>query len=65
MRGDSAFNLGASYRVNGINRLGAEWLTRVQIGDRQELYSEFYQPMDTGSRYFVAPTSGPRHRTSS
>jgi len=55
MRGDSAFNLGASYRMNGINRLGAEWLTRVQIGDRQELYSEFYQPMDTGSRYFVAP----------
>ncbi len=55
MRGDSAFNLGASYRMNGINRLGAEWLTRVQIGDRQELYSEFYQPLDVGSRYFVAP----------
>ena len=55
MRGDSAFNLGASYRVNGINRLGAEWLTRVQIGDKQELYSEFYQPLDVGSRYFVAP----------
>ncbi|HDS1735732.1 MULTISPECIES: patatin-like phospholipase family protein [Pseudomonas] len=55
MRGDSAFNLGASYRVNGINRLGAEWLTRGQIGDQQELYSEFYQPLDIGSRYFVAP----------
>ncbi|NER64894.1 BamA/TamA family outer membrane protein [Pseudomonas sp. MAFF212427] len=55
LRGDSAFNLGASYRVNGINRLGAEWLTRAQIGDQQELYSEFYQPLDTGSRYFVAP----------
>ena len=55
MRGDSAFNIGASYRVNGINRLGAEWLTRVQIGDKQELYSEFYQPLDAGSRYFVAP----------
>jgi NTE family protein len=55
MRGDSAFNLGASYRVNGINRLGAEWLTRAQIGDRQELYSEFYQPLDVGSRYFIAP----------
>ncbi|MGE8408433.1 MAG: patatin-like phospholipase family protein [Pseudomonas sp.] len=55
MRGDSAFNLGASYRVNGINTLGAEWLTRVQIGDVQELYSEFYQPLDAGSRYFVAP----------
>ena len=55
MRGDSAFNLGASYRMNGINTLGAEWLTRVQIGDKQELYSEFYQPLDAGSRYFVAP----------
>ncbi|MDR0277879.1 MAG: patatin-like phospholipase family protein [Paucimonas sp.] len=55
MRGDSAFNLGASYRVNGINKLGAEWLTRAQIGDVQELYSEFYQPLDAGSRYFVAP----------
>lgn len=55
MRGYSAFNLGASYRINGINRLGAEWLTRAQIGDRQELYTEFYQPLDVGSRYFVAP----------
>ncbi|RBH59533.1 MULTISPECIES: patatin-like phospholipase family protein [Pseudomonas] len=55
MRGDSAFNLGASYRVNGINSLGGEWLTRAQIGDQQDLYSEFYQPLDTGSRYFVAP----------
>ncbi|MBL0953051.1 MAG: BamA/TamA family outer membrane protein, partial [Pseudomonas sp.] len=37
------------------NELGAEWLTRLQLGDRQELYSEFYQPLDAGSRYFVAP----------
>lgn len=55
LQGDSAFNIGASYRVNGINELGAEWLTRAQIGDQQELYSEFYQPLDAGSRYFVAP----------
>ncbi|MDF3866920.1 patatin-like phospholipase family protein [Pseudomonas denitrificans (nom. rej.)] len=55
LRGDSTFNVGGSYRMNGINRLGAEWLTRLQIGDHQELYSEFYQPLDVGSRYFVAP----------
>ncbi|MGE8358646.1 patatin-like phospholipase family protein [Pseudomonas sp.] len=55
-RGDSVFNLGASYRKNGINRLGAEWLTRLQLGDRQELYSEFYQPLDAGSRWFIAPS---------
>ncbi|MDN6858078.1 patatin-like phospholipase family protein [Pseudomonas sp. CAN2814] len=55
LRGDSTFNVGGSYRMNGINRLGAEWLTRAQIGDQQEIYSEFYQPLDVGSRYFVAP----------
>ena len=54
-RGDSAFNIGASYRKNGINELGGEWLTRLQLGDHQELFSEFYQPLDAGSRWFVAP----------
>ncbi len=54
-QGDSAFNIGASFRKNGINELGAEWLTRLQLGDRQEFFSEFYQPLDAGSRWFVAP----------
>lgn len=54
-RGESVYNLGASYRMNGINRLGAEWLTRLQLGDKQELFTEFYQPLDVGSRWFVAP----------
>ena len=54
-RGDSAFNIGASFRKNGINELGAEWLTRLQLGDHQELFSEYYQPLDAGSRWFVAP----------
>lgn len=55
LRGDSVFNIGASFRMNGLNRLGAEWLTRIQLGDHQELYTEFYQPLDIGSRYFVSP----------
>ena len=54
-RGSSAFNNGASFRKNGINELGAEWLTRLQLGDHQELFSEYYQPLDAGSRWFVAP----------
>ena len=54
-RGGSQFNIGASFRVNGVNPLGAEWLTRLQVGERQLVYSEFYQPLDYGSRYFVAP----------
>ena len=55
LRGDSTFNLGASFRINGINEWGVEWLTRTQIGDQQQLYTEFYQPLDVGSRYFLAP----------
>ncbi|WP_217477165.1 patatin-like phospholipase family protein [Stutzerimonas stutzeri] len=55
-RGSSVFNIGASFRKNGINELGAEWLTRLQLGDHQELFSEFYQPLDAGSRWFVAPS---------
>jgi NTE family protein len=54
-KGGSQFNIGASFRVNGVNPLGAEWLTRLQLGENQVLYSEFYQPLDFGSRYFVAP----------
>lgn len=53
--GGSQYNIGASFRVNGLNPLGAEWLTRAQIGSHQILYSEFYQPLDYGSRYFIAP----------
>ncbi|MDY7218575.1 patatin-like phospholipase family protein [Denitrificimonas sp. JX-1] len=55
LRGDSVFNIGASFRMNGLNRLGGEWLSRIQLGEHQELYSEFYQPLDIGSRYFVSP----------
>lgn len=54
-RGGSQFNIGASFRVNGVNPLGAEWLSRLQLGEHQLLYSEFYQPLDYGSRYFIAP----------
>ncbi|SDU15294.1 patatin-like phospholipase family protein [Halopseudomonas salegens] len=54
-RGGSQFNIGASYRVNGVNRLGAEWFNRLQLGSDQLVYSEFYQPLDYGSRYFIAP----------
>src|SRR5690554_3291678 len=28
LRGDSVFNIGASFRMNGLNRLGGEWLSR-------------------------------------
>jgi len=53
--GDASFNLLAQYRRTWLNRLGGEWLTELQIGRDNRLFSEFYQPIDERGRYFVAP----------
>lgn len=55
LQGDTAFNLSARLTRRGLNRLGAEWRTDVQIGTEPYLKSEFYQPLSFDSRYFVAP----------
>lgn len=54
-QGDNIFNVLATYRRTWLNRLGAEWLTQLQIGDNSFLATEFYQPVDERGRYFVAP----------
>jgi NTE family protein len=54
---DSQFNLLASYRKTWINQLGGEWLSEVQIGKDNRLYTEFYQPVVESGRYFVAPSA--------
>ena len=54
-RGDAYFNLLASYRRTWINSLGAEWRTDAQVGQTSSLTSEFYQPLDTRQRFFIAP----------
>lgn len=55
LQGDTAFNLSARLTRRGINTLGAEWRTDVQVGTEPYLKSEFYQPLGFDSRYFVAP----------
>ena len=54
-QGDNIFNLLVSYRKAQLNRLGAEWLTEVQVGQDTFLGTEFYQPVVESGRYFVAP----------
>ncbi|MCP5437136.1 MAG: patatin-like phospholipase family protein [Chromatiaceae bacterium] len=49
------FDASASHRRTWINALGAEWRNDLQIGYRDELTSEFYQPLTLGSGVFVAP----------
>ena len=55
--GDSQFNIGVSYRQKGLNRLGAEWFIRGQLGDTIILDTAFYQPLDIKSRFFASVPS--------
>ncbi len=53
--GSTAFNLSGRLTRAGVNRLGAEWRTDVQVGTEPQLISEFYQPLSFDARYFIAP----------
>jgi len=53
--GSTAFNLAARLTKAGLNKLGAEWRTDVQLGTDPALLTEFYQPLSFDSRLFVAP----------
>ena len=55
LQGDTSFNLSSRLTRRGLNALGAEWRTDIQIGTEPYLISEFYQPLSFDSRYFVAP----------
>jgi NTE family protein len=53
--GSTAFNVFARLTRSGINSLGAEWRSDLQLGTDPRIVSEFYQPLSFDSRFFVAP----------
>jgi NTE family protein len=53
--GSTGFNVATRMTRGGINRLGAEWRTDLQLGTDPRLFTEFYQPLSFDARYFVAP----------
>lgn len=53
--GASNYTIAARYTRAEINSLGAEWRIDMQLGQRAKFFSEFYQPLDIGTRYFIAP----------
>jgi NTE family protein len=55
LEGESAFNLLTSFNMTRLNRLGAEWKTRLQLGEQLAIDTEFFQPLDFDGRWFVAP----------
>jgi NTE family protein len=53
--GSTEFNIAARMTRSGLNRLGAEWRTDLQLGTTPAFLSEFYQPLSFDSRVFIAP----------
>lgn len=53
--GSTGFNLSARMTRAGLNRMGAEWRTDLQLGEDPALLTEFYQPLSFDSRLFIAP----------
>jgi len=54
-KGENSYTIGGRITRTEINALGAEWRNQLQIGDLPRVFSEFYQPLDFGTRYFIAP----------
>jgi NTE family protein len=54
-KGESPFNILASYRSTWLNKYGAEWKLETQIGQNSYAFTEFYQPLIRRGYMFVAP----------
>lgn len=53
--GNSRYNAALRIIMTELNKLDAEWLTDLQIGETPKVFTEFYQPLSLASRYFIAP----------
>ena len=51
--GRSSYNLGFAYLRTGINGFGGELRAALQVGEEPLIAGEWYQPLDTLSRYFL------------
>ena len=54
-QGSSSYTIGTRITQTEINALGAEWRNELQIGETSRIFTEFYQPLDYSTRYFIAP----------
>ncbi|MET0332994.1 MAG: patatin-like phospholipase family protein [Rhizobacter sp.] len=55
LEGNAFFNLQASHRATWLNSLGAEWRNDVQLGHTGAFHTEWYQPLTTRQKVFIAP----------
>jgi NTE family protein len=57
LHGESSATITARHLLLAANRKGGEWENTVQIGERMAYGTEFYQPLDAGMKWFVAPAA--------
>lgn len=54
--GNGEYSLGFRHQMLPANRLDGEWQTLLAIGSSPLFFSEFYQPLGSRLRWFVAPS---------
>lgn len=54
-QGEATYSFTARHLFLAANRWGGEWQNVLQIGSTSAAATEFYQPLDRGMRFFVAP----------
>ena len=55
-KGDTAWGIRVDYEKRWLNRLGGEFRSSVQLGRPNVFSAQFYQPLDSAQRFFVAPS---------
>jgi NTE family protein len=55
LEGGADYQVSARHQLLPANRRGGEWENVLQLGSISLASSEFYQPLDAGMRWFVAP----------
>jgi NTE family protein len=58
----SDFDLGIGYLRTAVNSLGGEWRAQLDIGDRQGLSINWFQPLSHRTRWFVDVTGRVQRR---
>jgi len=53
--GATNFDLRARFTRPAVNRYAGEWRVDLRLGTEPQLFTEFYQPLRSDSRLFVAP----------
>ncbi len=58
LKGNNSFELIGSVTRTNVNRLGAEWRVLAGVGEIASIIGEFFQPVATGSPFFVSGLAG-------